>query len=136
MSPLRLLRAALPLLLLPLHAAYAQQAAPLEAADGATYVFETVDSYDLQGAPATEMWASSKGHVTVYGVLQGQHEPTAIRFRYVLAGSADADSAGRSFERCDRFTLVAMSKPGQYLLEVRQEGDEYSPHVGCRLTRR
>lgn len=106
--------------------ALSQAVQPVTATSGGVYVFETVDSYDVQG---------SYLRVTVQGVQQGQETPSAVTFSYYIYSGSTSDHH-RSFERCERLALLAMSKPGQYLLEVRQEGGGSTPHLGCRLTRR
>jgi hypothetical protein len=91
------------------------------------YLFTTVDSYDVQATPF---------RVVVTGVLQGQQAPTTLSFQYSTYSSSSYESP-RTFERCERLALLAMSKPGQYLLELRQEYDAYAygHQLGCKLTR-
>ncbi|MBF5045661.1 hypothetical protein FGE12_24860 [Aggregicoccus sp. 17bor-14] len=91
------------------------------------YVFETVDSYEVKGWP---------NRVVVTGLQVGASDPTTISFPYYTSNATSTETA-RSFERCDRFALIAMNKPGQFLLEVRTEGSSSSfPFVACKLTRR
>jgi hypothetical protein len=122
MSPFRssLVASVLSALLLPT-AALSQSATPVL---NTPYLFATVDSYDVKGIGAL---------VTVTGVLQGDQEPTTLTFRYSTSSSSSYESA-RTFERCERLALLAMSKPGQYLLELRQENNTVY-HLGCKLTR-
>jgi hypothetical protein len=120
-----LVACALVALLLPT-AARSQSAQPVTATPGGVYVFETVDSYDVQGLYP---------RVTVQGVQQGQAAASSVTFGYSIYSGSTADHP-RSFERCERLALLAMNKPGQYLLEVRQEAFGSQLHVGCRLTRR
>lgn len=108
--------------------------APADAAITATYVFETVDSYDISG---------ERNEVKVTGIISGEAEPRTITLQYrpVYSSSngSDETAAKRTFERCERFALIAMGKPGQYLLEMRQETSVYSSStqmIGCKLTRR
>lgn len=125
MSPTRptLVACALLALLVPT-AAQPQSTTP---AYNTPYPFETVDSYDVRGGPS---------QVVVTGVLQGEAAPTTLTFRYSATSSSSYESP-RTFERCERMALLAMSKPGQYLLELRQEySSAYSYQVGCKLTRR
>ncbi|WNG61866.1 hypothetical protein F0U59_49525 [Archangium gephyra] len=105
---------------------------PVSATIVSTYVFETVDSYDIYG---------DRREVKITGILSGNPEPSTITLTYnAVASSANgSDEFGvkRTFERCERFALMAMSKPGQYLLEMRQETSSGAfTHVGCKLTRR
>jgi hypothetical protein len=105
---------------------------PVSATIVSTYVFETVDSYDIYG---------DRREVKVTGIISGQAEPSTITLTYnaVASSSNPSDELGakRTFERCERFALMAMSKPGQYLLELRQESTLSSTyHIGCKLTRR
>lgn len=106
--------------------ALSQAGQPVTATPGGVYVFETVDSYDVQG---------SYMRLTVQGVQQGQETPSSVTFGYTINSSSTSDHP-RSFERCERLALLAMSKPGQYLLEVRQENYFSTLNIGCRLTRR
>lgn len=105
---------------------------PVPAAIVSTYVFETVDSYDIYG---------DRREVKITGIISGEAEPRTVTLTYnaVASSSAGSDefSAKRTFERCERFALMAMSRPGQYFLELRQETSPGSfSHVGCKLTRR
>ncbi len=125
MSPTRstLVACALLALLVPT-AARPQSTTPL---NNTPYLFETVDSFDVRGTGVPT--------VVVTGVLQGQQEPTTLAFRYNVTVSSSSENM-RTFERCERMALLAMSKPGQYLLELRQDvAVAYSYHVGCKLTR-
>jgi predicted secreted Zn-dependent protease len=105
---------------------------PADAATTTTYVFETVDSYDISG---------QSREVQVTGIISGEAEPRTVTLTYYpynyYANTQDELSIKRTFERCERFALMAMSKPGQYLLEMRQEFYNSSfPAIGCKLTRR
>jgi hypothetical protein len=104
--------------LMPLSAAVAEVQA--------SYVFTTVDSYNIKG----EVW-----EVDVTGIVQGEATPRTVTLTYFPWG--DYVGITRTFERCERLLLMAMSKPGQYLLELRQEVDASTMQsVGCKLTRR
>jgi hypothetical protein len=105
---------ALGLSLAPLALASAQTAPP-------TYVFTAVDSLDIHG---------DDYGIEVTGVLQGENAPRTIKLTYYPSHSDYAESA-RTFERCERLALLAMNKPGRYLLTLRQEHD----YIGCALTR-
>jgi hypothetical protein len=84
------------------------------------FVFETVDSYDLD----------SYIKLKVTGILQGEALPRTISFE----NSWDANYQQQA-RTCERLALIAMSKPGQYYLELRRI-DYRSQLVGCKLTRR
>lgn len=83
-----------------------------------TFVFATVDSVDLDG-----------NQFQVTGILQGEAAPTTRTFLIPIPGDGSGVSRTQS---CERKALLVMSKPGQYLLEIRQPV-YYS--LGCRLTR-
>jgi hypothetical protein len=107
-------------------------ASPLRANAATSYVFETVDSYDISGQEA---------EVKVTGIISGEVAPRTVTLTYsayAYYGSAQDELAvKRTFERCERFALVAMSKPGQYYLEMRQETLTTGLFaIGCKLTRR
>jgi hypothetical protein len=115
--------------------------APVSAEITATHVFVSVESYNILG----DSDVSGADVVEVTGVIQGESAPRSVRFYYSpkYPGSSstgtDSISSKRSFERCERLALLAMSKPGQYLLEMRQEREGIQPityYVGCKLTRR
>jgi hypothetical protein len=75
--------------------------------------FATVDELSIGG-----------GTLTVRGILVGGADPVSRDVRPVYG---DAAQKQRVLESCERFALVAMSKPGQYLLFVTTES--------CRLAR-
>ncbi|MCK8498485.1 MULTISPECIES: hypothetical protein [Myxococcus] len=87
------------------------------------YVFETVDSYAITEANVIE----------IRGVLQGESAPRTFEFEfYSNPAYYDASQHG---SRCDRMALLAMTRPGRYLLELKVQrwiGGQPS----CRLTRR
>jgi hypothetical protein len=113
--------------------------APASAEVTATYVFESVESYNILG-DTNNTW----DQVQVTGVIQGESTARTITLNYTAsyAGSStgvDHISAKRTFERCERLALLVLSKPGQYLLEMRQETEPYTNtyrYIGCKLTRR
>ncbi|MFL5353537.1 hypothetical protein [Archangium sp.] len=104
--------------LAPLTLASAQSSTYLE-----TVVFEAVDSY-----------ASADGRLSVTGIVTGEATPRtlAVDINYSFPGHIEL---GRS---CERLTLMAMTKPGQYLLQVSyyNYGASDHPLSTCRLTRR
>jgi hypothetical protein len=89
----------------------------------ATYVFETVDSYDNNPPNSNDSM-----HIT--GIIRGESAPRTIGIRH------EYDGYGlKRLEQCERMLLLSMTKPGQYLVEVRQESF-YGNYLGCKLTRR
>jgi hypothetical protein len=88
----------------------------------ATYVFTAVDSYDIKG---------DSYEVQVTGIVQGESAPRTVSLTYYPI------EAHHTFERCERMVLMAMSRPGQYFLELRQEGHPSTGQlIACKLTRR
>lgn len=114
--------------------ALTQSTLPPAAVLNTVYRFETVDSFELQGSPESAIYSGYRSYVTVTGTLQGQSTPTTLRFAYSLSVPSTSSDATRTHERCERFALLAMNKPGQYLLELRQENN-FGNHLGCKLTR-
>jgi hypothetical protein len=112
--------------------------APVSAEITATHVFVSVESYNILG----DSDISGADVVEVTGVRQGESAPSLVKLYYSprYSGSStgtDSISAKRTFERCERLALLAMSKPGQYLLELRQEREGIQPiiyYIGCKLT--
>lgn len=102
--------AALLFVLAPLSLATAQTSS-------GTYVFETVDSID----------AYSSVGLRVTGILQGEATPRTVS---LVASSSNFEGLTRA---CERYALIAMSRPGQYYLEARRGGTYLE---GCKLTRR
>jgi hypothetical protein len=90
--------------------------------------FETVDSYSLGYGLGPDQ--STYG-IELTGIVQGENTPRTIVTNMSPAYS-DSEFIGRS---CERMALLAQSKPGQYLLQVRYEAT--APHylLGCSLTR-
>jgi hypothetical protein len=80
-----------------------------------TVVFETVD--------AVEVW--DKSYLIVMGIRQGQTATQDLQFSL-----GDPESA----ERCQKQALLAMDRPGRYLLRLAP--DFNYGHAVCRLTRR
>jgi hypothetical protein len=83
-----------------------------------TYTFVTVD--EVQTYART---------VRVTGILQGEASPTTteISFGYVILTDVDQVAA------CERKALLAMAKPGQYLLKLQPGNYSFVPR--CTLTR-
>lgn len=91
---------------------------PAEAQPRTEWNFVAVDSVETNG------WAL---HVT--GIVQGESAPTTYSFNY----GDDRTFFIVALEACHRNALVAMSKPGQFRLELRL-GQYYEP-PSCKLIR-
>jgi hypothetical protein len=110
--------------------------APASAETTATYVFESVESYNIVGD------TTGLDQVEVTGVIQGESARSTVKLSYTVtygstSSGTDYTSAKRTFDRCERLVLLALSKPGLYQLEMRQERDSFSvQYIGCKLTRR
>jgi hypothetical protein len=88
-----------------------------------TFVFETVDSYELlQGT----------NQLSITGILQGEAVARTIAIPSASNNTTTYESRVRA---CERLALMAMSKPGQYYFELRRFST-YQPVQGCKLTRR
>jgi hypothetical protein len=107
--------ATLLLALSPLSIASAQSSAE------EVYVFETVDSYDLE----SNVW------LKVTGILKGEAAPRTIAVTASYSGAYE-----QHVRACERLALMAMSKPGQYYFELRRASYSPLPLNGCKLTRR
>jgi hypothetical protein len=96
--------------------ALAVVAIPAAAQTYSSKVFVTVDAIQVRGAT-----------VYVTGIVQGESAPTT----YSMYGPFSSDaSANMVFaQSCQQDALLAMTKPGQYLLEL--SASNYS----CKLTR-
>jgi hypothetical protein len=78
------------------------------------YVFATVDAVEAGG-----------GRITITGIEEGAAAPST---RFV-----NNFSSGSDLETCHRMALLAMSKPGQYLLAILPYQSLHT--AGCKLTR-
>lgn len=94
-------------LALTLIAAGAVAFAPAAGAQTAP-TFMTIDAVSLSSAPLG---------LAVYGVKEGDAAPTSAN----IAFNADAAGLAR-FEACHRSLLLALSKPGQYVLKLSSTG--------------
>jgi hypothetical protein len=56
---------------------------------------------------------------SVTGVVQGESAPSVKSISFVYGTETEKNAAR---ENCARFLLLAMSRPGQYLLRVTEEG--------------
>jgi hypothetical protein len=68
--------------------------------------------------------------VIVTGIVQGEATPSTY---YVQANASDAAANMGFMQACQQQALLAMSKPGQYLLEILQSGSMGAST--CKLTR-
>lgn len=95
--------------------------ASAQSAGEESFIFETVDSYDLE----TNVWFK------VTGIIQGEAVPRPISVSANYSGAYE-----QHVRACERLALMAMSKPGQYHFELRRS--TYTPIqlMGCKLTRR
>jgi hypothetical protein len=82
-----------------------------------TKIFATVDAVSVMGP-----------YVAVTGIVQGEQAPSSWKVNY--SGSAEANGWAAM---CQRSALIAMSKPGQYLLEIGVPSSLSAPV--CTLTR-
>ena len=81
----------------------------------AVHVFVTVDAIEMDA------------YLSITGILQGEAQPSTVAFNWLYSSTF-------SFrEECQRAALLAMTKPGQYLFEVRQKYAGALPT--CKLTR-
>jgi hypothetical protein len=90
---------------------------------GTPYVFVTVDDYTIESAYA----------VDITGILQGESTPRTLRFTFY---SSVVDYSQHQ-SRCDRMVLLAMTRPGRYLLQMTQGAEDSSgTNARCKLTRK
>jgi len=93
--------------------------APASARGQVTYplvrVFVTVDAIEMET------------YLSITGVLQGEAQPSTLAFNWYYTSTSSLR------EECHRAALLAMTKPGQYLFQVRQTYAGSLPT--CKLTR-
>jgi len=94
--------------------ALAVVAIPAAAQTYSSKVFVTVDAVQVRGYT-----------VSVTGIAQGEATPTT----YLVYFASDASANMVFAQNCQQQALLAMSKPGQYLLEL--SASNYS----CKLSR-
>ena len=83
-------------------------------------VFTTVDAVSV-----------TANYVEVTGIVQGEATPSTWK-TYTYLSTVDPTAWAAM---CQRNALLAMSKPGQYLLEIYYSSTTYSPYSYCKLTR-
>lgn len=82
------------------------------AAISPTTTFDTVDAVELQND------CCSVVNLVVTGILAGGSTPTTRTFAFANNSATDAAPA----LRCERFAVIAMSKPGKYQFAVGTQG--------------
>ncbi|QRK12381.1 hypothetical protein JQX13_21560 [Archangium violaceum] len=89
-------------------------------------IFETVDDYGT-------IYSDYNNRVSLTGIVRGESTPRTLEF----GADYSYQNYGERLRTCERLSLISMSKPGQYLLEVRYLNDwEPKELRGCRLIRR
>lgn len=99
--------------------------ASAQTASGTAYVFTTVDEVAAQG-----------NYVYVTGILQGDSTPSTKWIQFYSStssgpGYSTAMDGSVLASSCERKALLAMSKPGQYLLKI--QGNSSSAVPVCAL---
>jgi hypothetical protein len=89
--------------------------APRPAAADTVIAYDTVDAIE----------AISNRSIEVTGIIAGNSAPSTTR--YTLASSTTPNEAGA---RCDRYALLAMSKPGKFQLVMTTLSGAFST---CKL---
>lgn len=92
------------------------QAVPLPPAATTTKVFVTIDAVALDALM-----------LEVTGVVQGESTPSTWRTALSSSGTTDVSARAEWLSMCHRSALVAMARPGQYLLEI-----FYADYDRCR----
>jgi hypothetical protein len=84
------------------------------AAAATTHTFDTVDALEIE-------YNSNSGNIVIVtGILVGQMTPTTHTFAF--------NGYGDDARQCERFAVIAMSKPGKYRFAI---GTMYNK--GCKL---
>jgi hypothetical protein len=98
-----------------------------EPATGTQWTFVTVDSVEMSG-----------DDLTITGILKDQASPSTLTF-YVRIYSSQTSPSQPSdhirVESCVKYALLALNKPGQFVLELRRVSDYYFYDVSCKLSR-
>jgi hypothetical protein len=82
------------------------------AAINPTTTYDTVDAVEVQND------CCSFVNLVVTGILAGQSTPTTRTFAFSNSSATDAAPA----LRCERFAVIAMSKPGKYQFAISASG--------------
>lgn len=115
-----LLAVAMAVLAFTATAARALTAAPY----GSTTTFVTVDAVQVDYS-----------YLTVSGIRQGDGAASDWRFTFYIPSSpTEPGRAVAQIQSCERMALLAMAKPGQYLLEVVMPASSYG-EPSCKLAR-
>lgn len=104
---------------------------PAAAATGTT-VFDTVDSVE-----GYHQNGNGGGFtLTVKGIIVGGTTPTTLTFNF-YNGFTNSDSVNSTLvERCERFAVLVMSKPGKYQLSIAWDDSNVNNikyNRGCKL---
>jgi hypothetical protein len=78
-------------------------ALPAEA-QTATYVFQTVDAYEVDG-----------NTVRITGIVQGEAQARTVSYPWSFGEQTTSYYAA---QRCERLALLSVAKPGRYLFSV------------------
>jgi hypothetical protein len=92
-----------------------------EAQTATGYTFTAVDAVRLD---ATKLY--------VTGVVEGEAAAREVLFNF--SGASSYEYMLSALESCQRYALVAMSKPGQYLLRM-QQSSSWASYASCTLAR-
>ncbi|RKH55942.1 hypothetical protein D7V93_21480 [Corallococcus llansteffanensis] len=95
-------------------------AEPEQPVPGVTYVFATVDAYSVK-----------RESFEITGTLVGENTPRVFYFGTWHSSFPDSNSVEAT--RCDRLALLAMTRPGRYLLSWTVEA--YYGTLTCTLAR-
>jgi hypothetical protein len=87
------------------------------------YTFVTVDSVEVVTS-----------RLTITGIEQGASAPST-QYVYFSSPSSTSDLGSADLQACHRMALLAMSKPGQYLLTLRPYYSSTYYYASCKLTR-
>jgi hypothetical protein len=93
------------------------------AAISPTTTFDTVDAVELQNDCCTFV------NLVVTGIRAGESTPTTITFTFANNSATDAAPA----LRCERFAVIAMSKPGKYQFAIGANGNVGGGSGACKL---
>jgi hypothetical protein len=92
---------------------------PAIAAQGDVIAYDTVDGIEASGSTV----------IVITGVVVGQGASTTIRYGISISGASDY------LARCEKFAMLAMSKPGKFQFAVVQ-ADSFGDRFNCRLIAR
>jgi hypothetical protein len=93
---------------------------PAEAQPRTRWIYVTVDAVETNGY---QFW--------ITGTLQGEATATTQEFLFHIS----VDSQRMALEICHRHALVALNKPGQFLVEIEAVPTAFGDDLKCRLAR-